>query len=179
MTKPTTKNEAAQMLLRLALGDQGAELVEFAMTAWVLILLVFGIFQFGFAMYAYHFTSYAAQQGSRFAMVRGYTWSKNISTTCSTSAPPNFTMKYDCTASITDIQNFVQSLANPGIVPGSVSINTTSSYVWPGTASACTTNANSPGCPVQVTVNYTFHFVPFLPVASLPMSATSEKVILQ
>lgn len=166
-------------LLRLAREEQGAELVEFAMTAWLLMLVVFGIFQCGFAMYAYHFMSYAAQQGSRFAMVRGYTWSQNISTTCATSAPPNFTMKYDCTASTTDIQNYVQSLATPGIITGGLTMNTTSSYVWSGTAAACTTNANSPGCPVTVTVNYTFHFLPFLPIASLPLSATSQKVILQ
>jgi len=171
--------KSVHRLLRLVLGEQGAELVEFAMIAWLLMLLVFGIFQCGFAMYAYHFMSYAAQQGSRFAMVRGYTWSKNISTTCSTSAPPSFTMKYDCTASSTDIQNFVQSLATPGIITGSLTMNTTDSYVWPGTATACTTNANSPGCPVKVTVNYTFHFLPFLPIASLPMSATSQQVILQ
>src|ERR1700734_1850853 len=87
----------------LACEERGTALVEFAMTAWLLILLLFGVFQVMFAIYTYHFTTYAAQQGTRFAMVRGYTWSKNTTTNCSTSAPPNFTMAYDSTASGTDI----------------------------------------------------------------------------
>ncbi len=169
--------------LRLLREERGTALVEFAMTAWLLILLLFGVFQWMFAMYAYHFTTYAAQQGTRFAMVRGNTWSKNISTNCSTSAPPNFTMVYDCTASITDIQNYVQSLATTGINASNVTINTTSSYVWPGktpdnTTTGCST-ANSQGCLVKVTVSYTFNFLPSMPMTAVNMSATSEKVILQ
>jgi hypothetical protein len=115
--------------------------------------------------------------------VHGHTWSKNTATNCSTSAPPNFTYPYQCTASSTDIQNYVQSLATPGINASNVTINTTNSYVWPGTTpdnttTPCSTNANSQGCLVKVTVSYSFS-LPFLHFAALPISATSEKVILQ
>lgn len=172
-----------QKLFRLAREEGGVELVEFAMTALILTILMFSIFEFGFALYTYHFTSYAAQEGSRFAMVRGYTWSKNTATNCSTSAPPNFTLSYGCTASAADIQNYVQSLATGGISPGSVTINTTSSYVWPGktpdgSTTPCT-QANSQGCLVKVTVSYSFTFLPFMKLSALPISASSETVILQ
>jgi Flp pilus assembly protein TadG len=172
-----------QKLFRLVREESGVELVEFAVTAMVLMFILFGVIEFALAMYAYHFTSNAAQQGTRFAMVRGYTWSKNTTTACSTSAPPSFTMPYGCTASSTDIQNYVQSLASAGISPGNVTINTTNSYVWPGTtpdgASTGCTQPNSQGCLVKVTVSYSFKLLPFLKVSALPMSATSETVILQ
>ena len=171
-------------LLRLTREESGAQLVEFSMTALLLIILLLGVFDWMFGMYAYHFTTYAAQEGSRFAEVRGHTWSKNTTTSCSTSAPPNFTLPYNCTASSSDIQNYVQSLTTPGINPTNVTINTSSSYVWPGktpggSATPCSTYANSSGCLVKVTVSYTFNFLPFLKVSAMPIGATSEKVILQ
>ena len=161
-------------------------LVEFAMTALLLVVILSGVLEWMLAMYAYHFTSYAAQQGARFAAVRGNTWSKNVATNCSTSAPPNFTMAYECTATSADIQNFVQSLATGGIIQGSATINTASSYIWPGTTpdcssscSTCSPNANSQGCLVKVTVSYTFSFLPFLKTPAMTIGATSENVILQ
>jgi Flp pilus assembly protein TadG len=172
-----------QKLFRLVREESGSELVEFSVVLWLLILLLFGVFQWAYAMYAYHFTTYAAQEGTRFAMVRGATWSQYTTTNCSTSAPPGFTMKYACTASSTDIQNYVQSLAPGAINRNSVTIDTTTSDIWPGenpdnTTSGCAT-ANSKGCLVKVKVSYTFNFLPFLKISAVPMSATSEKVILE
>jgi Flp pilus assembly protein TadG len=171
-------------LLHLAVDESGAELVEFSLTVMLLMGLLFGAFNWMVGMYVMHFTTSAAQQGARFAEVRGYTWSKNTTTSCSTSAPPNFTMPYNCTASATDIQNYVQSLTTTGISSSLVTINTTSSYVWPGvtpdgTTAPCSTHANAAGCMVKVTVSYTYNFLPLLKLTGLPISATSEKVILQ
>jgi Flp pilus assembly protein TadG len=168
--------------LRVAREERGSALVEFAVTVPLLIFLLFAVLEGMFAMYLYHYTAYAAQQGARFAMVRGYTASENIGTPCGTSAPPNFTMAYDCTATSSDIQNFVQSLG--AINPSSLTINTSNSYVWPGknpdgTTAGCTAQTNSKGCLVKVTASYTFNFVPYLPFTGMTMSATSEKVILQ
>ena len=170
-------------LFRLANDERGSELVEFAVTSLVMLLFLVGIFQTMLAMYAYHFTSYAAHRAVRFAMVRGHTWSQNVATNCSTSAPPSFSMQYDCTASATDIQNYVKSLATPGINQNNVSITTTSSYVWPGTTPSgatapCASYANSQGCMVKVTVSYSLS-VPFLKTTTLSMGATSEKMIIQ
>jgi Flp pilus assembly protein TadG len=168
-------------LFHLVREECGSSLVEFAMTSWILMLLLIGVFQCMIAMYAYHFTTYAAQSGTRFAMVRGNTWSQNVATSCSTSAPPSFTMKYNCTATSTDIQNYVQSLATPGIIASNVTINTTNSYVWPGKTPDGTTcsTINSEGCLVKVTVSYTFNFLPYMPMTAMSLSSTSETSILQ
>ena len=171
-------------LSRLAREEHGDELVEFAITSLVLMALVIGVIGFSLAMYAYHFVSYGAQQGVRFAVVRGYTWSKNEAVNCSTSAPPNFTMAYNCTASATDIQNYVQSLATAGISASSVKVDMTSSYLWPGTTPDGDTCSpvNSQGCVVKVTVTYAFNFLKLFDLqglSALSMSATSEGVILQ
>jgi len=173
-----------QKLLCLAREEGGAELVEFALSSLMLICLMFGVFNWMVGMYVYHFTTFAAQQGTRFAAVRGYTWSKNVASNCLTSAPPSFTMPFDCTASSTDIQNYVKSLATAGINPSSVTINTTTSSVWPGQALdgatvPCTAHPNNPGCVVKITVTYSFNFLPFMKLTAFPMTASSEKVILQ
>lgn len=174
------KRVASHKLFRLAREEWGAALVEFAMSAMVLMSLTVGVIALALAMYTYHFLSSAAQQGMRFAIVRGYTWSKYEATNCSTSST-NFKMVYDCTASATDIQNYVQSLATGGINPANVTINTTSSYLWPAKTPdgvACSQN-NAQGCLVKVTVSYTFHYFPFERLHTIAMSSTSEGVILQ
>jgi len=183
------KTTVMQKLFRLACEECGAALVEFAMSALILMALTFGVIGFGLAMYTYHFVSSAAQQGARFAMVRGYTWSKDETNSCSTSAPPSFTMVYECTASATDIQNYVQSLASGGINPSSVAAATTvanPSGMPDDTTTGCSASTPSQGCLVKVTVSYTFSFIPytfnaglFKRLSNLSMSATSEGEILQ
>jgi Flp pilus assembly protein TadG len=172
------KRADMQELLRLTREERGSTLVEFAIAGWLLIVLLFGAFQGAFAMYAYHFTTYAAQQGARFAMVRGQTWSENTTTDCGTSAPPNFTMKYACTALSSDIQNYVDSLATGGISASNITVNSNN---WPGSTpdGATCSVTNKQGCLVKVTVSYTFNFLPFVSKTALTMSATSDKVILQ
>lgn len=166
-------------LFRLARGERGSELVEFAIAAPLLIALLFGVLQATFAIYAYHYTAYAAQQGARFAMVRGNTWSQNIASNCPTSS--SFTMAYNCTASSAYIQSYVQSLG--AINSSNLTINTSDAYVWPGvTPNGSTTGCtqpNSQGCLVKVTASYTFNFLPLLPGSAMTLHATSEKVILQ
>ena len=167
-----------RQLRRLAGEQHGSTLVEFAITATLLMLILFGIIQWGFAMYAFHFTTWAAQQGARFAEVRGHTWSKFVTVNCNTSAPPNFQIVYDCTAQSSDIQNFVQSLETGGISSSSITVNTDN---WPGVTpdgAVCTT-VNGQGCMVKVRVSYTFNFMPFMNVTAMTIGATSEKVILQ
>jgi Flp pilus assembly protein TadG len=171
-----------QRWLRAAREERASALVEFAVTVPLVIFLLFAILQGMFAMYAYHYTAFAAQQGARFAMVRGATWSQNTPTNCQTSAPPNFTISYECTATSSDIQNYVQSLG--AINPTNLTINT--SNVWPGitpdgaTAPCSGSNpSNGKGCLVKVTANYNFNLLPSFPLSGLTMSATSEKVILQ
>jgi Flp pilus assembly protein TadG len=160
--------------------ESGSELVEFTMSAAALMFILLVLIETMWAVYAYHFTTYAAQQGARFAMVRGYTWSHYVSEPCSTTYP-GFTMPYSCTASQSDVQNYVDSLATGGINPSKITVTAN----WTGTAvdgsgpTTCGTTNNQAGCLVQVKVAYTFNYLPFLTSSGLNLSATSEKVILQ
>lgn len=156
--------------------DSGSQLVEFALSIMILLILLFGIVDFSRAMYSYHFASYAAQEGARYAMVRGASWT----TSCSTSAPPNFTQSYGCIAAQSDVQNYVRSLSMAGISPSSLTVTTT----WPATTPSCTSScsacapAATKGCFVKVKVGYKFNFMfPFLPKNALTFSGTSMKVI--
>jgi Flp pilus assembly protein TadG len=156
--------------------DRGSQLVEFALSIMVLLTLVFGMVDFSRAMYSYHFASYAAQEGARYAMVRGASWTS----ACSTSAPPNFTQKYGCIAAQSDVQNYVRNLTMAGISQSNLTVTTT----WPGTTPTCTSScsacspAASKGCYVKVKVNYKFTFMfGFLPKTALNFAGTSMKVI--
>jgi len=169
-------------LRRFAREECGSNLVEFSLVATLLFLLLIGVIDCSLAFYSYHFVSSAAEEATRYAAVRGADWASS----CSTSAPPNFSPGYDCSASASDIQNYVQSLAPPGIVASSITIDTTSSHVWPGTTpdcsstpcTPCSDNSNSQGCFVRVQVSYPFQFtLPLLPQSSIHLTATSEKVI--
>ena len=173
-----TRTVQWRKLIRLARDERGSELVEFAITALLLVAIVFGVIDFGMAMYAEHFVSSAAQQGARYAIVRGSDWT----TACSTSAPPNFTLSYHCNASSGDVQNYVKSLAGMGLSSSNVSATAS----WPGTTpdcssscSLCSTTTNATGCLVKVQVTYSFTFLKlkFFPQSTLNLTSTAEQVI--
>jgi Flp pilus assembly protein TadG len=169
-----------QKRFRLAREERGSALVEFAVTVPLLVFLLFAVLDGMFTMYAYHYTAYAAQQGARFAMVRGATASENIPTPCGTSAPPNFTMKFDCTAQSSDIQNYVESLG--AINPSNLTVTYTPLGTTPDGVTIPCSGLNSPyskGCLLRVTASYTFDFLPLVSVTAVTMHATSEKVILE
>lgn len=91
--------------VRAGMKDQrGDTMIEIAISAVVVLTLLFGVMEFGRAMYIYHFVSYAAQAGTRYALVRGNSWK----TACASS-----TTGMDCQAALTDIQAYVQSIAPP------------------------------------------------------------------
>lgn len=163
--------------LKRFIGDEsGSELLEFALTATLFLTTILCIADVCRAMYFYHFVTYAAQEGARYATVRGADWNSS----CNSSAPPNFTMNFDCSASRGDVSNFVKSLGS--VNSSNLNVDTT----WTGTTpdcssncSACTT-ANDQGCMVQVKVSYTFTFMtPFLKQKSINLYGTSEQVIQQ
>ncbi|KAA6464894.1 pilus assembly protein [Acidobacteria bacterium AB60] len=159
---------------KILCDESGGELVDFALCASVFAMLVLGTIDVCRAMYAYHIVTYGAQRATRYAIVRGATWPSS----CSTSAPPNFTLNFGCKASANDVQNYVQSLG------GFNSANLTVSTTWPGTTPNCSKNcsvcntSNSKGCMVKVKVNYAFTFiVPFLKRGTVNLSANSQKMI--
>lgn len=148
---------------------RGDALVEFTVSAVVFLTILFGIMDFARAVYIDHFVSHAAQDGTRYAIVRGGTWASN---SCATTA----TM--DCAATAADIQSYIRGIAPPGVTASSVNVATT----WPGTtisgASAGCSPTNTPGCLVKVSVSYNFSFLlPFMPTAGVTFTSTSEQVI--
>jgi Flp pilus assembly protein TadG len=182
MTRP--KNTSKQ---------RGATLYEFAAILPILLFMMIGIVDFGRAMYMYHFVASAASQAARWASVRG------VNCKAYTSG---------CPAINTDIQTYILGTGNCqggvaaqlGGVPmncttgcstatvGCLHVNTTSSFIWPGTTTTsgsntadCTSGGtypvNSPGCIVQVQVSYTWSpQIPLLPY-TIVLAQTSSFVI--
>ena len=52
--------------------QKGSTLVEYAIVLTGFLMLIFGIIDFGRAMFAYHYVSSAARDAARWAMVNGY-----------------------------------------------------------------------------------------------------------
>ena len=153
--------------------DEGSALIEFAASAVLFFTLLFGIVDFSRALYVDHFVATAAQEATRYAMVRGASWTS----TC--AAVPG----YGCTATSSNIGTFVQSLAPAGVVKSSLSVTVS----WPGTdatGASCTSSgssaANSAGCTVSVVVSYPFAFAtPLIVRKTLSLSSTSQVTIVQ
>jgi Flp pilus assembly protein TadG len=156
--------------LRTVLRENGAALVEMALSVSVLLLILIGAFEMCVAFYVYHATSEAARQGSRWAMVRG-------SASCTNT--PSLSK---CDAANTDIQSYVAGLGYLNLTTSDVTVSwLQSNGLQPVTFSSCTPpGCNLPGNEVQVTVTYPFNLsIPFLNSRSLNISSTSSMVVAQ
>jgi Flp pilus assembly protein TadG len=150
-------------------GEEGAVIMETAMSMIILLTFMFGVMEAGFALYSYHFISEAAREGTRYAIVRGATWG----TACGTSYN-----SYDCTASLGNVQSYVTNLGFPGINPSNMTVTPVWSTYTGG--STCGTPCNSAGNLVTVTVQYNFPLaVPFIPAHTYAMSSSAAMVIQQ
>jgi Flp pilus assembly protein TadG len=166
----------AAALSRRSRDDRGASLVETAIAAFVVILLLFGVFDMSLAFYAYHYVSDAAREGSRWAIVRG-------SRSCIQT--PNLS---DCNATGSEITAYVKGLNYPGI--DSSKMDVTAAWLCQGTVNGSTgdswaacdegTTQNAPGNQVQVSVTYHFPLnIPFWSQTTLNVGSTSAMVISQ
>jgi Flp pilus assembly protein TadG len=146
-----------------ASGEKGTELLEFTLSAALLLTMLFGIIELGLACYTFHYVSDAAREGTRYAIVRG-----SSCTTFATACPANTT---------TDIQNYVKGLNF--VDPSAMTVTPS----WPTTGVTCTPSAtpcNNPGNLVKVTVQYAFPLrIPFVPSRSLTLTSSSQMVISQ
>lgn len=144
--------------------ETGSTLAEFAFVLPLLLVMIFGVVDFGRALYAYHFVSDSAREATRWASVRGFQ--------C-TDLPGA------CPAKPTDIKNFVVSTAPMGINVSPSTLIVDAAFVAPpGNGSMCILHNNNPGCAVQVQVSYVFKFVfPFLPKSTYTMTSKSEMII--
>jgi len=161
---------------RLPRVERGSSLVEFALIFIVLATMILGIMSFGHALYAYHFMDHASKSATRWAAVNGFSCTLDGSCTAPVTCSAG-TCTYCTTgcsaATSSDIQNYVLSLAPPGINPANVTATTS----WPlqtTSPTACSTNQNAMGCTVQVTVSYPFQFVFPLIDTLVPASTTTN-----
>jgi Flp pilus assembly protein TadG len=155
--------------------DEGETLVEMAISTAIVMMLLFGVFDFSMYFYTYHFVSDAAREATRYAIVRG-----NM---CGTQTPN----QTNCDAGQTEIASYVDGLDYPGIDPSRLTLTanwntgimqTNGHETWTscGTSDTC----KSPGNQVEVTVVYTFPLsVPFLNLQSMNVKSTSQMVISQ
>jgi Flp pilus assembly protein TadG len=143
---------------------QGSTLAEFAFMLPLICLCMFGVIDFGRALYSYHYVSDAAREATRWASVRGKT--------C--SGYPEA-----CPAQAADVSDYVLSIAPPGIDAARGRLSVATAWVAPpGIGNSCRALPNNPGCAVQVTVTYNFKFIfPFLPSSTYTMTSTSEMII--
>jgi len=147
-------------------AQRGSSLPEMAIAAGCLLLLMFGIVDFGRAMYTYGFVAQLARQGARYWIVRGTT-----SCTNSNSQLAN------CNATTAQIQSYVQSLSEGLTTPSNITVTPTK-VSCPNSGGALPTAA--PGCTISVTVSYPFKFMTgILPSAAITMSSTSTMVVAQ
>jgi len=141
---PSIQPESARFARRA--GERGNTMVEFAFVVLIILTILFGIVDFGRALYAYHFISNAAREGTRYASVRGATCDSAVITPC-----PVTTRQID---------NYVKN------VPLGIDVTQMhphASFVSNGVA-VCGVTQNYPGCAVQVIVDYNFKFLfPLMP----------------
>ena len=133
-------------------SDRGETLVEFALASTIFFMTMFGTIEFGLAVWNYNTLSSLAQDGARWAAVRG-----------STCTSP-------CVAADNgNVQDYVRSRVL-GMSPTSVAVTTT----WPDGGSP----SNAPGKTVQVRVDYTFTpLTALVPNAALGLHSTVQMKI--
>jgi Flp pilus assembly protein TadG len=84
--------------------QRGSSLVEGALCFTVFLMILFGMIDFGRAVFAYNFISYAAREGARYAIVRGQSSGH--------------------AATAADVTSFVKQEAI-GLDPSAITVNTT------------------------------------------------------
>lgn len=148
-------------------SETGSAIVEFAVAVVLLLVMVFGVMDFGRALYTYHFLSNAARDATRWASVNGATC------TSDGSCPGG-------PASQSTLNTYVQNIVPPGVDPSKVTVAQACGVEGWGkcSASPATCILDEPGCDVQVQLSYNFNFlVPLVHNGSIAMSSSSEQII--
>jgi len=167
---------------RLFRDERGGTLVETAISFMLLLTLIFGVIEGAWAVYSYHYLASAAHEATRYAMVRGGGWDNSCDGTGKAGSGYGSSM---CTASPTDIANYIAARNFPGLNLTAADVCVQYLGSTPGsTTTACSASSsntdNVPGDIVQVTLTYPFSLnIPGVPSRVLTMSSTSQMVISQ
>lgn len=149
-------------------GEAGVALVEFALSIVLALTIIFGIIDFGRAIFAYVWVANTARIGARYAMVGGSYCLYPDGTSCSVSGPQL----------VSYLQSNSQGIAFTNACPvggtrGSVCIQSgcISSTAFSQLPCASTVE-------VAVQVQYQFGFIcPFLPLPTWTMTSTSARIV--
>jgi Flp pilus assembly protein TadG len=160
---------------RAVRGDSGATVVEFALSAGIVFMMLIGIMEMCLAFYTYNFVSEAARETARYAIVRG-------STSCTNT--PHLT---NCNATAAEISGYINNFEYPALSSSKLTVTTSwltaTSSGSPATTtwSACSTGTcNAPGNLVKVVMTYDFPVgIPYVPKSTLAITSTSEMAIQQ
>ncbi len=175
---------------RIGGGEQGASLVETAISLAVYLSLFFGIMEFSLSLYAFNFVSDAAREATRWAAVRG-------SNSCVVSSTfPSCNLLPTAVTSTTNAANnpvlaYVNSLGYPGLNASNLSAAVTwwsqgqdanGHATWTtqctGATDALGNACNQAGNAVNVVVTYRFPLsIPFWSGGVVSLSSTSQMMI--
>ena len=171
-------------------GDEGASLVEVAISLSVYLTLLFGVIELLLSLYAYNFVSDAAREATRFAVIRG-------ANSCVPSpsfpncnlGPPSITSTTD--PSLNPVLQYIDTFRYPGLSPDNLSAdvswwvahqNANGHTNWTtqcaGALDAKGNACNAEGNAVRVVVTYNFPLrLPWMSAHLLKVSSTSQMVI--
>ncbi|MDR3745762.1 MAG: TadE/TadG family type IV pilus assembly protein [Acidobacteriaceae bacterium] len=180
--------------MSLLKNKEGSSLIEYALSASIFLMILFGFIQFSLAFYTYNYMSDAARTATRYAVVRG-----PDSCTLDTVTDPNCNLNPSKFTSNTDptknpLLAFLSSVSYPGIKPQNMSVNatwliasqdvngvTTWTTACPNPATNLDANGlycNAVGNAVKVVVTYSFPInVPSWKNMTIPITSTSQMVI--
>lgn len=173
------KNACLSRLASSLRHEDGASIVEMAISAAVLFSLLLGVIQVSLLLFTYHFVSDAAREATRYAMVRGSNCKTNVYLAYCSPTDSN-----SAGADNGDIQAYVNGLGYPYAQGLTTS---TTWYTVGGTPTAFTSCGTTPsGCNtagssmVQVTASYNFPLgIPFWRNATIAVSSTSAQLVQQ
>ena len=136
-------------------SEKGSSLLEGALVTGVFFMMIFGIIDFGRAVYEFNSLEFAANAGARYACVRG----------AASTAP----------ASSSEITTYVNSQVigvAPSVTVNTVSTTTSTSASWP--------TGNTAGNFVDVVVQHSFQpIVPYVPTGLWLLKGESRMLISQ
>ncbi|MGZ3499295.1 MAG: TadE/TadG family type IV pilus assembly protein [Vulcanimicrobiaceae bacterium] len=138
-------------------------MVESVIVLAATLAILFGIIDFGRALYTYNLVANAAREGARYAIVRG------------TDAPP-CPATNDCPIDKAGVKKYVLTRMQQLIDQSQVTVDAN----WSASGACNTAPFKAHGCLVAVNVVYPFAFIlPYLPTFTMNMSSTSTMVISQ
>lgn len=155
----------------------GQALVEFALVAPILFLLLFSIVEFGRFIYYTNVLSDATREGTRYAIVHGSQAACKSGPLPGGPPPP----VNACDPTGQKVVDTVKRFAIGVIPDGSFEVF----VCWgnpdplnPGSAEFCQQTNNGRGQPVRVSLDYEFKtLVPFVPIPVIPIHGESTLVI--